>query len=66
MEIKGLNFSLTKETQIYVCTFDFALSNCYACNNRSPKRSVVENKMCVNWKPQLNMKYVAARVCVRS
>ena len=47
--MKELNFALTKEIQINFCTYDLALSNCHTCDNRMPKRPVIENKLCDNW-----------------
>ena len=38
-----------------------ALSNCHECDNRTPKRPVIENKTCNNRTPKLNMACVDAR-----
>ena len=55
MEINEFNFLLTKEILINFCMPDLALSECQACDNRTPKRSVTKNKDCDNDMPQLNM-----------
>ena len=52
-------------THIYFCTFDLALSNGHACDNRKPKRSVIENSACDNRTSKLNMTCVGTCACHR-
>ena len=60
MEIKELDFSLTKEIQINFCTCD--LPRLSSIKNSKPKRSVIENKVYNNRTPKLNMACVCKGV----
>ena len=42
MEIKELNFLLTKDIRINFCTCHLAHSICHACNDRMSKMPVIE------------------------
>ena len=42
---------------------NFAFSNCYACDNRTPKRSVIKLKLHDYCMPKINMTCVAMGTC---
>ena len=55
MKINEFFISLTTEIRKNFCRCDLALTSCCACNNRTPKSLVIENKACDNHMPKQNI-----------
>ena len=43
---------------------DVAVSNCHACDNGTPKKSIIENQTCDYRRPKLTMACVGACACL--